>query len=456
MDFRSRSAKIRHFIGIDRAIAYTLFSRGWQFVASFGTVLLIAHFLSPIQQGFYYTFISVLSLQVLFELGLTYVVLQFASHEYAHLNWTPLGTLQGDSTAKARLNSLIRLALKWYFVAAVFLIIVFVPAGLLFFGISPDATSTGIWKLPWAWLVLTTAASLLISPLFAVLEGCGLVADVACFRLVQDLIAYPLFWLSLAVGAGLSACPLFQTVRLLISIRWLLTHKRPFFMDLLRFRLPSVAIDWWREVWPMQWKIALSWISSFFIFQLFNPVLFAHFGAAVAGRTGMSLALTGAINTLAMAWISTKIPLFGQMIARRDYQSLDRLFFLALLQASLVALGSGIVLWGIVVALYVWQVPLSQRILEPLPFGLFLGVSVINVIVFSQAAYLRAHKEEPFLSISIALAALNAVSIMWMARRFGVLGVAAGYFGLTLLVGLGAGTMVFVKKRREWNRCSVK
>jgi hypothetical protein len=227
----SKLTRARQLLGIDRAVFYTLFSRGWQLVAGFGTILLIARFLSPIQQGFYYTFASLLSLQVFFELGLTLVVLQFASHESAHLNWTLLGTLEGDSTAKARLGSLMRLTLKWYAIAAGLLVLGLVPAGLLFFGSSPDAASAGVWQVPWAWLVLTTAGTLLLSPIVAVLEGCGLVAEVARFRLSQDLLAFPVFWLSLLMGAGLFASPLLQTTRLITTVWWLLTRQRPFLGD---------------------------------------------------------------------------------------------------------------------------------------------------------------------------------------------------------------------------------
>lgn len=42
-------------------------------------------------------FLQVLALQVVFELGMSYVVMQFASHEMAHLFWTPQGTLDGDA-----------------------------------------------------------------------------------------------------------------------------------------------------------------------------------------------------------------------------------------------------------------------------------------------------------------------------------------------------------------------
>ena len=443
--------KVRQSLGIDRAVAYTLFFRSWQLIAGFGTILLIAHSLTPIQQGFYYTFGSILSLQVFFELGLTYVVLQFASHERAHLNWTPQGVLEGDPTAKARLSSLIRQTLKWYAIASGILIFFLIPAGLLFFGRSPDSASAGFWQISWIWLVLTTAGMLLLSPIFSVLEGCGLIAEVARFRLGQDLVAYPVLWIGLFTGAGLFAIPFLQTVRIMVSIGWLCIRQRAFLFNQIKFRLPGVAIHWWREVWPMQWKIALSWISGFFIFQFFNPVLFVYFGAVVAGQMGMSLSITVALNTMAMSWINTKVPIFGQLIAQKDYKALDRLFFRSLFQALFVVIGGGVALWFIVVGLYAWQIPLSQRILRPLPLALLIGVAVINVIIFGQASYLRAHKKEPFLWNSVIGAILTATSTYFLGRTFGAMGMVVGYFALTAFLGLGWATWIFVTKRGEWH-----
>jgi hypothetical protein len=432
-------------------VAYTLLSRGWQLVAGFGTVLLIAHLLTPIQQGFYYTFASILGLQVFFELGLTYVVLQFASHEHAHLNWTPQGVLAGDAMAKARLSSLIRLTLKWYAVAAGLFIFCLVPAGLAFFSRSTDANAAGLWQVSWIWLVLTTAGLLLLSPVFSILEGCGLIAEVARFRLGQDLVAYPILWICLFAGAGLVAIPLSQVARVVISAGWLYVGKRAFLSDQVQFRLPGVSIHWWREVWPMQWRIALSWMSGFLIFQVFNPILFVYVGAVVAGQMGMSLTLTRSISTFAMAWITTKIPSFGQMISRHDYESLDKLFTRALLQATIVAVVGGVLLCGGVIVLNVTRVPFSHRMLAPLPFALLTVVAVANMIVFAQAAYLRAHKKEPFLVNSIVLGALIAASTYFLGRAYGATGMAVGYFLLGGIGGLAWGTWIFVTKRRDWH-----
>ena len=442
--------RARQVLGIDRAVAYTLFSRGFQLVAGLGSVLLVARFLSPIQQGFQYTFASLVSLQVFFELGLTFVVMQFASHERANLYWTAQGTLEGDEIAKARLASLLRLTFKWYAVAGGVLVCLLIPAGLVFFGRSPDAQAAGIWQAPWVLLVLVTAGSLFLSPLLAVLEGCGLVAAVARFRFGQDLVTYPIYWLGLFLGAGLLAAPISQTVRLCITFGWLFRRHRAFFVDQVRFRIVGVAIRWRNEIWPMQWKIALSWVSGYFIFQLFNPVLFKYYGPVEAGKMGMSLTLTLAVTTLAMSWINTKSPAFGQMVARREFRNLDGLFSRTLLQGLLAAIAGGVTLWLMVVGMYAWQLPLSQRVLEPFPFALLTAVAIINVVIFAEALYLRAHKQEPFLWISIVMAILSMLSAYFLGRSYGATGMAMGSFAITV-IGLGAATWIFLGKRNEWH-----
>jgi O-antigen/teichoic acid export membrane protein len=152
-----------------------------------------------------------------------------------------------------------------------------------------------------------------------------------------------------------------------------------------------------------------------------------------------------------MSWVNTKVPIFGQLIARKEYKALDRLFFRSLLQALIAVISGGAVLWCTVAGLYAWQIPLSQRILGPLPLALLIGVAVINVIIFGQAAYLRAHKEEPFLWNSVIGAILMAISTYFLGRTFGAMGMVGGYFSLTAFLGLGWATWIFVTKRREWH-----
>ena len=55
---------LKEVVGLDRAIVFTIFARVWQSAAGLITIFLIARLLSPVQQGYYYTFVSLVALQI--------------------------------------------------------------------------------------------------------------------------------------------------------------------------------------------------------------------------------------------------------------------------------------------------------------------------------------------------------------------------------------------------------
>ncbi len=454
VSWQARSQQFVHstlqFCGIDRAIAYTLIGRGWSVFAGPVTLFLIARFLRPDQQGFYYTFGSVLGLNVFFELGLTYVLLQFASHEKAQLEWTSAGTIMGSPLAKERLAALLKFAVRWYALAALLCLVTVLPAGLIFFSRSFPADANVVWRAPWIWLTIVSALSMCVSPLFSVLEGCGKVCQIAAMRVQQSVIASLGLWFGLLCHGGLFASPIFQTLNLVFALSWVGLRYGPFFRDLLSVQLEHHPINWSKEVWPFQWRIALSWLSGYFIFQLFNPMLFSARGPAEAGRMGMSLALCGAMSAVAMAWMSTKVAPFGMLVAKGDYQELDRLFFRTLSQSLIVLVTGCTITLVAVFSLDRMAHPFASRLLTPVPFAMLLGSTLINHVVFCQAYYLRTHKQEPFLVLSVFGAILTGSLTYLLAKPFGATGVASGYLA-TSFTGLALASIIFRKKRLEWH-----
>lgn len=75
--------------------------------------------LSSDEQGYYYTFASLLAIQVLFELGLGQVIIQIVGHEAAHLKFNKDGSVDGPVIHIGRMASILSLLRRWYFVAAV-------------------------------------------------------------------------------------------------------------------------------------------------------------------------------------------------------------------------------------------------------------------------------------------------------------------------------------------------
>jgi hypothetical protein len=450
----SQLSKLAKFCGVDRAIAYTLVAKGFQVLAGPITLILIAYYLSPEEQGFYYTFASVVNLQIFFELGLSFVILQFASHEKAALTWINSQTLDGNPVAKRRLASLLKLAIKWYGITALLMVVILIPVGISFLSSNKSAIDVH-WQSPWILMVISAGGMLFLSPLLSFLEGCGLVAEIAYMRVIQGLIGNLFLWSALILKNNLFAAAIPNLVGIAWIGSWLYRKYRYLFIDLLNhgkekstsIKHKNSEISWRNEIFPLQWKIALSWLSGYFIFFLFTPVLFKFYGPVVAGQMGIASAIMG----LSISWISTKSSPFGSLIAQKNYIKLDREFFPALWQASGVAAICSIIFLILVWTLKETHHPIAQRFIEFYPLTLLCITTVTNVYITGLSIYLRAHKQEPFLFLSIVNGILMCISTSFLGKFYGAMGMMLGYLAINMFLGVGYGTFIFTSKRKEWH-----
>ena len=448
---RSVIRRSLHTAGIDRPVAWTVLGRGWGAVAGVINVLFIVRFLTRTEQGFYYTFASILAAQIFFELGLTQVILQYTSHEKARLDWDDRGRLVGDASAKSRVASLARWWLRWYAVASGLMVLVLVPAGWLFFSRHDASGAHVVWQLPWALAGLATAASLLLSPFLGTVEGAGKVAQVALIRLTQALALSAALWGGLAARLGLYAAPLGVLASVLVGSLWVLTRYRAMFTDLLVHAEPQTRVHWRSELWPFQWRTAATVCSGYFTFYFFAPVLFTYRGAVAAGQIGMSMSVALAISAFAIGWMYTKSAPFGVLIAKRQWAALDASWVRTTLQSTLVCVALCLGALGVLIGLHVVGNAIAERFLPLLPFAVLMLATMVSHLWFCESYYLRAHKKEPFVWISLLSGALVALSTLVLGRAFGAMGMLVGYACVALTVSLGAGTVIFIAKRRAWH-----
>jgi hypothetical protein len=152
--------------------------------------------------------------------------------------------------------------------------------------------------------------------------------------------------------------------------------------------------------------------------------------------------------------MSTKASPFGTLVARREFRTLDRLFFRTLWQSALL-LVVGVVVLLLGLAVVTQRFPhLAVRVLPISVFGLLLATVLCNHFIFSEALYLRAHKREPFLPQSIAVGILTACSTIFLGKLWGAEGVTIGYFCIGGIFGLAFGTVIFITKRKQWHQAS--
>jgi O-antigen/teichoic acid export membrane protein len=437
------------YIGIDRAVIYTLTGRVWNLLSGFITVALVIRYLNPDEQGYYYTFASLLAMQILFELGMSVVVMQFASHEMAHLSWSETETIEGDEIAKSRLRSLLVIIIQWYGSVSALILVVILPIGWVFFSNSHLQTQVD-WQFPWLWLVIAASTNMFFMPFLALLEGCGCVGEIALLRVKQNIVGSLFAWSILLSGGGLLAVPAMNIGFALTVISWLWFSKRKFIADLLVKKPIFSPINWKIEIWPFQWKIGLSWLSGYFIFQLFTPILFTYHGPIEAGQMGISISISSALMSIAIAWMNTKSPGFGSLIAKNDYIKLDKLFNLTLLHSLSIMIIIGLILCVINYIIHIENVSFSTRILSPLPFSLLITATIFSYITYAQSAYLRAHKEEPFMYISIISAIfIGSLSII-LGKNYGATVLMLVYASVYGVIGLGCGSLIFYSKKKQF------
>jgi O-antigen/teichoic acid export membrane protein len=441
---------LRH-TGLTRAISFTLLGRCWSVLVGVVTIFFVGHYLTPAAQGYYYTFTSLIALQVFVELGLTYAIVQFAAHEMVQLEWQPDGTVHGLAAAKQRLRSLVTFSMTWFAMAALVMLLVLVPLGVVIAGFDRATHEfSGEVMAVWSLLVVLSSVSLPIAAAMSVIEGCGQVARIALLRLFQSILASIAAWGALAAGGGLLALVAQAGAALVVGAGWLVVSYRAFFLDILRFRSDLPGLKWAQEIWPFHWRIAVSWASGYLIFQLFSPLLFATQGPVAAGQMGLSLQIIGALNGVALAWISTKVPVYGRMVARQEGKALDQLFIRGLTQSSLVLIACLAAALGGVWLLQEIGSPLASRVL-PLPLmGWMALIALANHVVFSQAAVLRAHKQEPFMVLSIANGVATALLAVVLIPKYGLDGAVASYGLTAVIIGLAGGTVIFLRKRTLW------
>jgi hypothetical protein len=431
-------------LGFDQHVLMTLLLRGWSIFAGGITLLLIPFGLSETQQGYYYAFASLIAMQAFFDLGFNSVIVQLVSHEFSHLQRDPAtGQLQGNPNHRSRLASLLLLLRRWYRVAAMLFFVCLCPAGYLFFQ-GKGELSPSLWLGPWVLQICFTALNLYFSCFLAVSEGQGQVDLVAKLRLKQSIIGYSCFWVMLLTGAGLWVAPLLPAVSALMSAKWLRGRH-----DVLRFDpdpgVPPAYISWTKEIFPFQWRIALSWISGYFIFSFFTPMVFQHQGAVEAGRIGMTLSIFNSLSVLGMSWVSAKVPDLSMLIAQRRRQELNALF-VSVLRKSFI--GTALICFSAV--LFIWVIrdigfPPMQRLASTPVLVCLSVVTIVNTLIFSMAAYMRAHKEEPMLwnSVTMGAAVLAAV---WFTSQVSVLTTMLAYMGLVTFLALPWTLLIFFRR----------
>lgn len=427
-DLWDRWQTLRHKHGLDAAIFYFFVARTFTMVATPIILLLITAKLTAVEQGYYFTFYSLVGLSLFFELGLGIVLTFFASHEYAKLSYQPSGILAGDARALGRLSGLLRQSLKWYGLICGLFVVLVLPVGFYFLSgrhgaNQPDST------IPLILVIVFFALGTSIIPITSVLDGCGQVAKTQQLRLLQSVSVSLATGGTLFFGGRLYAVSAEFIASFSVFAIWLLIRYRRLMYQLLTLpALPSQdAISWKHEVFPMQLRVALNVVSVYFQAYIIVPLLFQFRGPTEAGQMGMSMRFANSIYSISVGWINVRAPKIGALVGGGRIPEANHETKGAVLRSVGTAVLGVFALLAVYVGAQYFYPALPKRMLPLLPTMLVALSAPISILLTGLSAYLRAYKIEPYGYPGLLVAAVSAI-ICTVCAYFGTASVLAGAY----------------------------
>ena len=204
----------------------------------------------------------------------------------------------------------------------------------------------------------------------------------------------------------------------------------------------------------LQGRYAISWFSGYIIFNLITPVIYKMISPEVAGQYGFTMTAINAINGFTGSWFDSKTPHLNILVSKREVKQLNtkywNLFFFSLFITLI-----GYILFYIV-SLFIGNINLFEgRFLISFYILLMIINQIPNIITINLARYLRAHKEEPYVYISIIAAINTAISTFIILPRYGFAKFLLFLIILSYSVSLPIAIGIFINKKKKYDNLKI-
>ena len=385
------------------------------------TATLVVMLLTPVGQGFYYTFGSLVAALALFEFGSGAALSQL------------LGAgKDGPPSARYGLKAVYSAGLLWNRSAvAAFIVVGSVGGSWL---LVQSAESGGPVLFPWFGFLVLSAAQGLLAPKFAVLQANQELARYWLNRVAFHWIYSVALWVSLTSGFGLWSLVAAASAGLVWSSAFLAVNRR--FLA-LSGTADSAVIPRWKvfrsRLWPLQWRLGVGWFSVTFALAWLTPIAMFHSGALAAAQMGLTAVLALVIFAFGTNWLGPDEPHFARLVASGDTVEFDREYRARFVKAlAATAALAGLAITGIALARWIFP-SMVNRVLPPGDSAvLLLGVLTV-VAIRNLGTYCRAHCTDPT-AVPLAVGSLGALSCAGLLGGRGTIWIASGYcVGMTCI-----------------------
>jgi O-antigen/teichoic acid export membrane protein len=428
-------------IGLTPALLWIFANRVFQIIKGPFSALIQLACLSPHDQGTWFTFSSLGALTVCAELGFTQIISQFVSHEFAHLS-SKDGKIYGEPHLLNKFLLLIKYAIKFYLIIIPLAIILLSITGVKFF-------SREYISVIFAWCIYSFSGgiALLVSLFQSIYLGLDKVSDIQKNILINSGLSTAIMWILLFSGMGVFSLAISGVLgNIIIAI--LLYKLCPAFWLQVIFTKTKKDYKWSSEVLPLQWKYAISFISGYFMFQLYVPAVYKVDGNILSGQLGISLVLIGLLRGISDAFVNSQYPRLNILVAQKKELEMYKMYIRLFLCALVIN-----ILGGIVVILFIKIIsntPIGQRFLNIELITLLIMFNVPINIIGVLGNYTLIHKDASLYPLSVFAGIAGIISMMLVYPRYNLytafIFLVLSYWALILPANVAA----FIIKRKKY------
>ena len=401
-------------------------------------ITLVSTKFTAVEQGYFYTFLSLVAAQYFFDLGVGHILANKAGRRLSDPQLR---------TANNPVASIVRFAIMWSVIASVSMYVIVGSIGFFLFSkeVSADISLVSVWGIYCA----LGCCSLVFNLFTRLYEGIGLVQLVSIARFILAFLNVSLLYIFVRFDFGLVIINYALAIALFCTFTsFILLSKqvRNSFRGVLENS--GTPLHWKSEVWPFQRKVAATWIFAYVVFQCQIPILYYFDGPVAAGRFGMCVQLFQALNSTANIFLTYKIKPWTSFAVNNEHEKLQKGFWrVTLLTICVTAMGVVTILLAYQIAVF-YDLAIVDRMLSFGLLALYALAAVLNQIFFSASYYFRAQEKEP-VWILTALSALVIVAVpLYLGAAFNEQAAILTFLFISALFLCG-GSMAMVLKERS-------
>jgi hypothetical protein len=417
--------------GFDRVIGLSFASQILRFITGPITAFLLIKYLSPVNQGIYYTIASISALQIIFESGMGQCILKATSSRFTG-NGAELSQTRILHIADQRsVGPVFCFAVKFFTVMALLFIIVTGISSYVFFQntILADYAVCAASFLS----IFGTAMSMLFISISGILEGLQQIETVFKARLVCAVSQFFTIVASLVLGLDILTIGIVSIVAPITFIVVIIKYWPKIFQELWKSG-KNERLQWKVEVWPFQKKMIINSLCAYAAWSFATPLVFKMVSPVAAGQYALNWGILRSISGFAGTWTYTKLGLLGQLIQQGNHDEVSlqikKLTFqgMAVFIAGSLTYVMAILLLGIIMPDYAIRFgPISL-------VTILVITNLLQLYLLMRSHYMHAYGVDGFVGWTVITTTLTVGLQIFIAPHYGASGVALCALGPLFLM----------------------